>query len=129
MNLHAEPVELMTIKSMRVLAKQPDLSELQLKMSALRNCWLLGDKDSNLTLKAMNLYHHAMEYRNSFSDEITKHMNGYFIEEMKENNNEEATFAPSPRTSVSKVSTRAPSIPRITTSSGFKESGFQEFSP
>ena len=75
MNLQAEPVELHTIKSMRTLAKQPDLSELQLKMSALRNKWLLGDTDSNLTLKAMNLYHSAMEYRNSFSDEIIMHVN------------------------------------------------------
>lgn len=87
MNLQAEPVELMTIKSMRVLAKQPDLSELQLKMSALRNRWLLGDKDSNLTLKAMNLYHHAMEYRNTYSDEITKHANEYFIGDMKQQDN------------------------------------------
>lgn len=115
----------MTIKSMRALAKQPDLTELQLKMSALRNRWLLGDKDSHLTLKAMNLYHHAMEYRNSFSDEITRHANDCFINEMKQKEGQVASFAPSPRLSPKasasnrSVVTRVPTMPRMAAKSGF----------
>ena len=137
MNLQAEPVELHTIKSMRVLSKQPDLSELQLKMSALRSKWLLGDTDSNLTLKAMNLYHHAMEYRNSLSDDIILHVNTHFSEEMKSKDKvtEAPAFAPSPKASskASTVVTRVTSIPKISAATSLLNLNVneneQQFSP
>ena len=48
-------------------------------MSAVRKKWLLGDQDSNLTLKAMDLYNNAMEYKSTDFDDIISHSNAHII--------------------------------------------------
>ena len=75
----SDPIETNTVKHLGYLYSKSSFSELQMKMHSLRSKFLVGDEDTSLTFKAIQIYDDYIRFHLKSVEQmaVTEHVNKY----------------------------------------------------